>query len=459
MIFPPDAGRPRDLLLIEGGTGRAWSRRALHAAVDALAERLPDSKALVFCFCRNDAFTVIAYLACLRRGHAVALLDAGAARELQERLISLYAPDCILTPDADPAAPWSVPYRLQTFSGGGLWRRAETPPRPLFAGLSVLLSTSGTTGSPKFVRLSAANLEANADAIARYLELGPGERAMAHLPLHYSYGLSVLNSHLRAGACVVLDSAGLLQPAFWRTLAAQRCTSLAGVPYTYQMLTRLGFERMALPFLRTLTQAGGALDAASVIKYDALMKSRGGRLFVMYGQTEATARMTYLPPESLPEKAGSVGIAVPGGSLDVKEDGEVLYRGPNVMLGYASGPADLARGDDLGGVLATGDLGRLDDDGCLTLTGRRSRYSKVFGLRISLDDVEQRVRARACAAAAATDDRIVLFCEDGDAAEHEALRLELARAYQINHSAFEFRRVAALPRKPSGKVDYEKLTL
>jgi long-chain acyl-CoA synthetase len=454
----PDDGRasPRDIALVEGETGQAWSRAALRNAVAALGELLPGPKALVFIFCRNDAFSVVSYLACLQRGHAAALLDADASPALQQRLVDLYEPDWIL---ASEGGAWGGPYLRRELSGGHLLRRGVPGPVRPFPGLSLLLSTSGTTGSPKFVRLSDLNLASNAESIASYLELGPGERALAHLPLHYSYGLSVLNSHLRAGATVVLSRAGLLQPAFWRTMAQERCTSLAGVPYTFSMLTRLRFERMDLPCLRTLTSAGGALDMASVLRYDSLMKSRAGRLFVMYGQTEATARMSYLPPESLPEKAGSVGIAIPGGALRLREDGEVVYSGPNVSLGYANGPADLSLGDERRGVLETGDIGTLDAHGFLTLTGRKSRFSKVFGLRISLDEVEQRVRSRGPAAAAAGPDRIVVFCESADPAGLEALRLELAREYRVNHSAFELRRVERLPLKPSGKVDYDRLVI
>lgn len=457
MLFLDDERFPsRDAALVEGDTGQAWTRGALRAAVDALAELLPGPKSLAFVFCRNDAFSVVSYLACLRRGHAAALLDADAAPALQQRLVDLYEPDFIL---ASGGGAWAGPYLRRELAGGALLRRAAPGPGRPFPGLALLLSTSGTTGSPKFVRLSEVNLRSNAESIAAYLGLGPGERALAHLPLHYSYGLSVLNSHLASGACAVLTRQGLLQPGFWRALEEQRCTSLAGVPYTYAMLSRLRFERMSLPTLRTLTCAGGALDVPSTLRFDALMKARGGRLFVMYGQTEATARMSYVPPESLPEKAGTAGVAIPGGALRVSPEGEVVYSGPNVSLGYAAGPEDLARGDERRGVLETGDLGRLDAQGFLTLTGRKSRFSKVFGLRISLDEVEQRVRARGPAAAAAAPDRIVVFREGGDDAEDEALRRELASAWRVNHSAFEIRRVAALPLKPSGKVDYDRLVV
>jgi acyl-CoA synthetase (AMP-forming)/AMP-acid ligase II len=332
----------------------------------------------------------------------------------------------------------------------------------------LLLSTSGTTGSPKFVRLSRRNVESNAQAIAGYLGLRPSERAITSLPLHYAYGLSVLNSHLSSGGCVVLTEESLIRPEFWKTFSRWGCTSLAGVPYSFQILTRVGFERFALPSLRTMTQAGGRMDEGNVLKYGALMKGRGGRLFIMYGQTEATARIAYLPPDRLCEKAGSVGVAIPGGTLSIERDGEgavprgqtgeLVYRGPNVMLGYAESSEDLALGDQLGGTLRTGDLGHLDADGFLYLTGRRNRISKVYGLRISLDEVEGRLRGRGAVAVSGTDGKIVVFCETGDAPAHELWRRELAGLYKVNINAFEFRSIPALPLNAAGKIDYGRLS-
>ncbi|GAB3865821.1 hypothetical protein GCM10027610_116700 [Dactylosporangium cerinum] len=177
-------------------------------------------------------------------------------------------------------------------------------------------------------------------------------------------------------------------------------TSLALVPSQYEMLRRLRFDPWRYPSLRTLTQAGGRLRAELVRDFHDRMASAGGRLFVMYGQTEAAPRLTTLPADRLAEKLGSVGPAVPGGRLTVRlEDGtettepgvvgEVLYRGPNVMMGYAETAADLARGDEQGGLLETGDLGHLDEEGYLFIDGRLKRFGKVFGVRLNLDDIER----------------------------------------------------------------------
>jgi acyl-CoA synthetase (AMP-forming)/AMP-acid ligase II len=334
--------------------------------------------------------------------------------------------------------------------------------------LQLLLSTSGTTGSRKLVRLSATNIESNAAAIAAYLELTPDERPITSLPLHYTFGLSILDSHWLAGACVVLTTESLVQGAFWDILRAHGCTSLAGVPYTYLMLERIGFRGMDLPSLRTLQQAGGALDRRLTATYAEHMARRGGRFFVMYGQTEATARMAYVPPDRLAEKLGSAGIAIPGGRLRIEHDehdgdggadrtsraGEVVFEGPNVMLGYASGPDDLALGDQLDGVLHTGDIGYLDDEGFLFLVGRSKRIAKVFGLRLNLDEVEATLREHGPAAVVGTGDALWAFCAFGTDASLLELRASLARRYRLHRSALNLRRVDAIPTSTSGKVDY-----
>ena len=181
---------------------------------------------------------------------------------------------------------------------------------------SVLLSTSGTTGSPKLVRLAHRNIEANADSIAEYLDIDERERAIQSLPIHYSYGLSVLHSHLATGASVILTPHSIMRPEFWADAARWQATSFAGVPYSYAILQRTGLLRRAMPdTMRTLTQAGGRLAPEAIVKLHELMQERGGRLFVMYGQTEATARISYVPPEALPEKAHTIGIPIPGGSF------------------------------------------------------------------------------------------------------------------------------------------------
>ena len=354
--------------------------------------------------------------------------------------------------------------------GTELWERdtpSSTVPHPE---LATLLATSGSTGDPKLVRLSRGAVLANTASIIEALGITGADVAVSSLPFYYSFGMSVLNTHLAAGATVVVEAGGLVARSFWPAVDRYQVTSLALVPSQYEMLRRLRFDPRRHPSLHTLTQAGGRLRADLVRDFHERMASVGGRLFVMYGQTEAAPRLTTLPAGRLAEKLGSVGPAVPGGRLTVRlEDGtettapgvvgEVLYRGPNVMMGYAETAADLARGDERGGLLETGDLGHLDEEGYLFIDGRLKRFGKVFGVRLNLDDVERLAAATGpgAVAAVAGDDRVVVFVE-GATVEQLAPRVsQLADRLKLHWSGFTMRGVPALPLLSNGKVDYRAL--
>jgi acyl-coenzyme A synthetase/AMP-(fatty) acid ligase len=331
------------------------------------------------------------------------------------------------------------------------------PPPPPHPDLALLLTTSGSTGNPRLVRLSRTAVLSNAHAIATALGIARSDVAATTLPLHYTYGLSVLHSHLVSGATVLVTDGTVMQRGFWRDVADHGVTSLAAVPYQCEMLRRLHFNPADHPRLRTLTQAGGRLRPELVAEFHERMTAAGGRLVVMYGQAEATARMTVMPDGALPEKLGSVGLAVPGGSVSVAGDGEIVYRGPNVMMGYAETAGDLARGDELGGVLPTGDLGGLDADGFLYISGRKRRIAKIFGVRVNLDDVERMLSGHGALAAVGGDDRVRLWVEGADEPAREALRAEAARRLGTHSTGIEVRAVDRLPLLANGKVNYRAL--
>jgi acyl-CoA synthetase (AMP-forming)/AMP-acid ligase II len=243
---------------------------------------------------------------------------------------------------------------------------------------------------------------------------------------------------------------------------------MAAVPYQYEMLRRLRFDPARYPTLRTLTQAGGRLRAELIADFHERMSAVGGRLFVMYGQTEAGPRMTTLPATCLPAKLGSVGPAIPGGTLSIRTDdgsetaepgvtGEVIFRGPSVMMGYAETAADLALPDQYGGRLSTEDLGYLDADGHLWITGRLKRMGKVFGVRVNLDDIERLLTGSPPVAALSGDDRLVVFVESPDDTWPAKIKTQLADALGIHSSGFDVRRIAALPLLANGKIDYRAL--
>jgi acyl-CoA synthetase (AMP-forming)/AMP-acid ligase II len=454
--------------LIDADSGRVLAGADLTAAVDAVRRRydtLPDGVLFARTALRLDA--TLHYVAAFESGRAVALLDPALPAATLTDLVTRYRPAAVT--GVDEGAPPSG-YTIGDDEGlGPHWRREGDSDAPApHPDLAVLLATSGSTGSPKFVRQARSAVLANAEAIATGLGIDGGEIAPTCLPLFYTYGLSVLNSHLVAGASIVIADGGVLSREFWRAVDTHAATSLAGVPYHYEMLTRIRWTPAAHPSLRTLTQAGGKMRVELVERMFNEISAVGGRLFVMYGQTEATARITILPADRLPEKLGSAGVAIPGGTLSVstedggettepKVTGEVIFRGPNVMMGYAESAADLAGGDELGGRLATGDLGYLDEDGFLYLTGRAKRIGKIFGVRVSLDDIERLVGDAGPAAAVPAGDRVVVWCTAADEETCRAVTDLLSKQLKLHRSGFVVRSIDRLPTLTSGKVDYRTL--
>lgn len=450
--------------LIDTASERTISYRGLNEEVQAIAATFAGPKSVFFLFVRNTMNSVLAYLAALEAGHAVVLLDHGLKREFALELLGIYRPEYIYldAPEVQAPPPGYLSMSMQFYG-----RQRDGDEVAPHRDLMMLLSTSGSTGSPKFVRLSRENVTDNASAIVGSLRIGRADRAITNLPLHYSYGMSVLNSHLMAGASVVVSDASVLEARFWDALRKHEVTSLAGVPYTYQMLERVGFASMDLPQVRKMTQAGGKMYEGLVRRFNDLMVARGGELYVMYGQAEASPRISCVPPERFAEKIGSAGIALPGGTLAIRTpegittapnvEGEVIYSGRNVMMGYAEKRSDTGLGDTYGDTLFTGDLGYLDGERFLYLVGRSKRITKLFGLRVSLDDVERMLSRLGAVAAVGSADRLHVYHEPSDVKTAEAARKQLARDLQVPVDAVAFHVLEKLPTMSNGKIDYQAL--
>lgn len=331
--------------------------------------------------------------------------------------------------------------------------------------LSLLLSTSGSTGNSKLVKLSNDNLYSNAESISSYLHIDESERPITSLPMNYSYGLSVINSHIINGATILLCGKSIIERGFWDFFKKYNATSMAGVPYTYEMLSKLRFERYDLPSLRTMTQAGGKLSIDQIKKYNELAKAKGFEFIVMYGQTEATARMSYVPPFMSERKAGSIGIPIPAGKLSIVNDshesidapfveGELSYCGPNVFGGYADKPTDLETFvQDL--PLLTGDIAYKDEDGYFFITGRKKRFVKLFGNRISLDAVEQILKTLVTEVACTGDDSQIRIYVSNTLSEENVKYL--AENLHLPIQIFKVIEISEIPKNDSGKTQYSKL--
>jgi acyl-CoA synthetase (AMP-forming)/AMP-acid ligase II len=445
------------------------SRATINRATHNLAQRLSENRpGFIFLFGSNDVPTVVGLLAAFAARMPVALLDPKLPFQSIERLIAIYRPEIMLGGD---------------FVCGNLGYQAVSQDDLILAptiscsraacatsihqDLALLLSTSGSTGSPKFVRLSQMAVLANARQIAEALAINAADIGICHLPIHYSYGLSVITSHLIAGAAISLMTARVTEPAFWNRIRDDSSTHLPGVPFHYGVIDRLGIKRTVPESVRTFTQAGGHMAHQLRLQCHNAISERGGRFYIMYGQTEAGPRITTLQSDDFLNHSTTVGRALRGGKLTVVDDegaplaadveGNIIYEGPNVMMGYASCRDDLALPDIQCGRLATGDRGVLNGDGFLTLTGRTQRFAKVAGLRVALDEIEDYLGSSGSIAAIAPDDKILLYVHNSAASAVAELVPKLAQRIQLPSTHFVTRVVETLPLKPSGKIDYKAL--
>lgn len=419
----------------------------LIARSDLLIEAIGPQRSLILLEADNNIEWLIAYVAAMRGGHVVLMTPQGNAAA-RDNLSRTFEPALL----------------MERATGFRPVRIADRSP-VLHTDLALILSTSGSTGSAKGVRLSRSNIAANAKSISEYLELGPDERGLVSLPVHYSYGLSIVHSHLWVGATLLLTNLSVIDERYWDFAGEHCATSFAGVPHSYDLLSRVNLADLAPASLRYFTQAGGRLSEAQGLHFGKLAVQKNWRFYIMYGQTEATARMAFLPPRDTLRKAGSIGIAIPGGSFSlVDEDGaeiqspdttgQLIYRGPNVMMGYAIAPDDLSLASDTD-VLETGDLAARDEEGFYRITGRLSRFVKIFGNRISLDDVERLLAAANCSAVATgVDDQLLLVTRDDNI---DAIRQVITGQLKIPDAYFTVRQVDEYPLLASGKIDYAAL--
>lgn len=434
---------------------------------ETIARKIPQHKHLSFLFCRNDYTTLIYYLSLLKSGNAVLLLDKKLNDEIVRSLITIYKPEIILNPENSYTSGYTKISVNDVFS----FFTADNPDGGyIYPETGVLLSTSGTTGSPKLVRLSYKNIQTNAESIKNYLGIQEQERAITSLPMSYSYGLSVINSHILSGASLVMTEKSFVFRDFWKIFNSHNCNSFAGVPYSYELLKKTNFQKMDLPSLKVMTQAGGRLSVELVKYFSELARTKGFRFFVMYGQTEATARISYVPAESLPAKAGSIGIPIPGGKIKIFSEGkeitqpgvqgELVYEGGNVMLGYATERKDLESGDLMSGILHTGDIAYRDGDSFFYITGRLKRFIKIFGLRLNLDDVEKMIEGhhKISNACSGTDDKLNILIDNADPAAAEEIRQSVSVYYKINKSIITVKHADKMPVTDSGKKDYKAIS-
>lgn len=438
-----------NIALIDSAGQQFTYRTLINLGAD-LMSKVQNNPALIAIEAHNSLHPLATYIGAILAGHVVILATKEAIAP-DSQIHTIYQPNYTFSQQHDD---WLVT------------ENKSAPSHLLHKNLAVLLSTSGTTGNPKLVRLSHANLISNAQSISNYLELSSRERACMTIPWSYSYGLSVINSHFSKGATVLFPNCSVVEPAFWEFFNHHQATSFAGVPYTFDLLERSDFFTREIPSLKYFTQAGGKLAPDKVVKFAEYAERHNIDFYVMYGQTEATARMAYLPPDLLKRYPDYIGKPIPGGKFtlidkqgnDIHEDnspGELVYSGPNIMMGYANHPDDLAREPEIQ-KLHTGDIAVRNKDGLYKIVGRNSRFSKIFGLRINLDDVEELLAGVKITARVAGDDTGLVIASE-ESGNNTFIREYVAKKFTLPMSSILVSNFINLPRLSSGKVDYPTL--
>lgn len=441
-----------------------------YSELDQISEKFKEicQHKLVFNFCKNSIGSLAGYAGMLNARVVPVMLAHELDSQLRTDLLKTYVPEYIWAPAAMKEEFGDTEEKFRAYDYV-LLRTSNKSEHELYEELALLLTTSGSTGSPKLVRQSYTNIRANTESIVEYLNLDENERPITTLPMNYTYGLSIINSHLYVGATILLTDKALMQKEFWNFLKERKATSFGGVPYTYEMLYKLRYFRMDLPSIRTMTQAGGKLTPDLHKEFAEFAAANNKKFVVMYGQTEATARMAYLPADRSIEKAGSMGIVIPGGKFNlidvdggIIEDsdvvGELVYEGANVTLGYAECRADLSKGDERHGRLETGDLAKRDNDGFYYIVGRKKRFLKMFGKRVNLDEIDRLIKMQfgniECATAGVDDKMYIFITQDSILSE---VKDYIAEKILLNKSAINVKMIPEIPKNDAGKTLYIEL--
>lgn len=443
-----------------------------YSDLDSLSKELNSNippRSLVMHLCTNELGSLLGYISFIQNKSVPILLSASLAKEALQDFINRYSPDYMFLPSDKEDFISSSEVVYSKFGYSLIKTNLNLKLKTLNNDLALLLTTSGSTGSPKLIRLSYKNLESNTVSIVKYLNIAPQDRAVTSLPMNYTYGLSVINSHLFAGASLLLTTKTIMQKEFWEIFRKFNITSLAGVPYTYSMLDKLQFFKMELPSLKTLTQAGGKLSLGLHEKFASWAKNSNKKFIVMYGQTEATARMSYLPHDQSLQKIGSIGIPIPNGDFEIineagivvsepEASGELVYVGDNVALGYAETESDLALGDAFKGRLQTGDIGKKDVDGYYYVIGRKKRFLKIFGNRVSLDEAENIIKEHFaiddCACTGRDDKMFIFICSE---VFQKDIIPYISKYTSLHPTAFKVVVIEKLPKSDAGKILYKDL--
>lgn len=464
-MFLAIESKPKDRVALVDDASSMLTYGGLKEFSAEFSKRL-EKRSIVFVMCTNTIAAVAGFYSCIENKSVPLLLGGDMDIQLLEELLEVYQPQYIWCPDRmrnvlkGMSAVWD--------GKGYCLLKTACPKYEIHEELSLLLTTSGSTGSPKLVRHSYKNLYFSYKTVSDFFGFMPEDNGMADLPMQYTMGLSVICSHLYAGAKVTLTDYNLMSTEFWERFKTEGITDFTGVPFSYEVLDKLRFFQNDFPGLRILAEGGGRLDDRLYRKIAEYADTYGKHFFATFGTTETTGRLAYLNPEMALEKNGSIGMAMPGGHLFLVDEngneirtaageGKLVYEGENVTMGYAETKNDLLKGDEHRGIYVTGDIAKRDKDGCYYIIGRTARFLKLYGLRVSLDQCERLLREAFHIDCACTgdDNHMQIFLagkEDGNKVIDY-----ISKKTHLPRGCFKSQKIDTIPRSDNGKILYKDL--
>ena len=424
-------------------------------------------RSVILIISENSLGSLLAYIFCIINNHIGIIIDSKTAKKNIIKIFQNYQPQYVFISKKNNAILKKVCSEKYSLFDQSLMKNKLYKKINLNKDLSLLLSTSGSMGSIKFVKLSKSNLKYNTDSIIKYLKVNKKDSAITNLPISYSYMLSIINTHFEVGGSIVISKYSLIEKEFWEILKKSKITSFNGVPYTYEMLERIGLKNIKIDTLKYLTHAGGKLDKEKLKKIIKFCKKSRLKFFSMYGQTEASPRISYLKPEFSQKKIGSIGKGIPGNKIYIIDnggkkiskpfvEGEIVCRGKNVFMGYSKNYKDLKKANEENYKLKTGDLGYFDKDGFFYISSRLSKIAKIFGYRVDIGILESLMSQKGYKIACLSDNKkIFIFIEKN----YKKINLinDISKITNLNIRSFELIKLKYFPRTLNNKISYNEL--
>jgi long-chain acyl-CoA synthetase len=434
---------------------------------EKFVSNIAEERSLIFILIDNDLESIVALIGSELNNSVIMLINPNINISALNKLINLYKPDYIFL---------SKEKNMETndfeliFSYGvyELLKSIKFFSKKINKKLLFLQTTSGSTGSPKNVKLSYENLKSNTDSIINDLKISKNDIAITTLPPSYVYGLSIINTHLKVGAKIVLNKFSVLEKKFWNMLVFNKVNNFGAVPYIYEILIKIGLKEEFFKNLKYTTVAGGHLDNNLKLSLLKFYEKVGVKLITMYGAAEATSRMSILSPKYSQKKIGSIGVPISNGKIYIEDEnkkiitkpyqrGELIFEGKNVFMGYANSFYDLYKQEENNYILKTGDIGYFDKDHFFYIVGKKNRYIKIIGNRISLDELQKIIyefgyKNVCCQNLKDTLD-IFINVENVE----DKIQSYVAKYLSLNKSLIKINYLKSFPMTKNNKIDYNNI--